>query len=438
MTAITDFATTRQLDYAARVVAAPPTRPPSTGGESALGCDVLEDRQFELEFLAAASPHPCAMLLALEGDPDTLDIPTPCSYAEVVSGPWASRWRAAMGAEMASYISTGTYVDEVPSPGANVVDGMWIFKVKRPPGYPPVFKAYYVAIGFSQRKRVGFFQSPTPKMTTLQVLLHVAVQKDYELLSLDFSTAFLQDRLHEEIWLRRPPGFTGAFSPETQWSLRRPVYGLCQAPQERQCTDLGQLHRNLGLQITRDRAARTITPTQSQGVQQVLPWFVASFLHCTTYSSCCCPFPDKPFEPSGPYAELVGCLMSTQTWSVAQSSAEAEIYTRAMAAQELCWLTFLLTDLGANGELARGREAGEQGGVAGGGVGTHEPANPTLPTSTTLSPTTVDPLRAFSIEKFMGEDYEHRSFRMRLMYTQYKPLDMVEGKEKMSEEVELK
>ncbi|CAI7829509.1 unnamed protein product [Closterium sp. NIES-53] len=93
---------------------------------------------------------------------------------------------------------------------------------------------------------------------------------------------------------------------------------------------------------------------------------------------------------------------------------------------------------GANGELARGREAGEQGGVAGGGVGTHEPANPTLPTSTTLSPTTVDPLRAFSIEKFMGEDYEHRSFRMRLMYTQYKPLDMVEGKEKMSEEVELK
>ncbi|CAI7773865.1 unnamed protein product, partial [Closterium sp. NIES-53] len=30
----------------------------------------------------------------------------------------------------------------------------------------------------------------------------------------------------------RPPGFTGSFPPGTQWSLRRPVYGLRQAPRE--------------------------------------------------------------------------------------------------------------------------------------------------------------------------------------------------------------
>ncbi|CAI7885464.1 unnamed protein product [Closterium sp. NIES-54] len=69
-------------------------------------------------------------------------------------------------------------------------------------------------------------------MTTLRVLLHVAAQRDYELHSLDFSTAFLQGSLHEEIWLRRPPGFTGSFPPGTQWSLWRPVYGLRQAPRE--------------------------------------------------------------------------------------------------------------------------------------------------------------------------------------------------------------
>ncbi|CAI7902958.1 unnamed protein product [Closterium sp. NIES-54] len=93
---------------------------------------------------------------------------------------------------------------------------------------------------------------------------------------------------------------------------------------------------------------------------------------------------------------------------------------------------------GANGEMARGREAGEKGGVAVGGVGTHQPANPTLPTSTTPSPTTMDPVKAFSIEKFMGEDYEHLSFCMTLMYTQYKLMDLVEGKEKMPEAAELK
>ncbi|CAI7875745.1 unnamed protein product [Closterium sp. NIES-54] len=88
--------------------------------------------------------------------------------------------------------------------------------------------------------------------------------------------------------------------------------------------------------------------------------------------------------------------------------------------------------------MAGARESGEQGGVAGGGVGTHQPASPTLPTSSTPSPTTVDPVKAFSIEKFMGEDYEHWSFRMRLMYTQYKLLDLVEGKEKMPKAAELK
>ncbi|CAI7795324.1 unnamed protein product [Closterium sp. NIES-54] len=95
---------------------------------------------------------------------------------------------------MASWRSTGTYVNAVPPPRANVVNGMWIFKVKRPPGSPPIFKARYVARGFSQREGVDFFQTfaPTPKMATLLVLLYVAAHQYYELHSLDFSTAFLQ------------------------------------------------------------------------------------------------------------------------------------------------------------------------------------------------------------------------------------------------------
>ncbi|CAI7829201.1 unnamed protein product, partial [Closterium sp. NIES-53] len=138
----------------------------------------------ESDLACAASPT---------GDPDALDIPTPRSYAEAITGEYSSQSQTAMDAEMASWKSTGTYVDEVSPPGANIVDGMWIFIVKRPPGSPPAFKA---------------------------------PQRDYELHSLDFSTAFLQGSLHEEIWLHRPPGFTGSFPEGTQWSLRRPVYGL--------------------------------------------------------------------------------------------------------------------------------------------------------------------------------------------------------------------
>ncbi|CAI7793159.1 unnamed protein product [Closterium sp. NIES-53] len=327
VTELVDFAACCRLDYAASLVtesASASVCPPSVGGECALGTDVLEDRQEEFQCLAAASPHLVSVLLTPEGDPDALDIPTPRYYAEAIEGPYSSQWQAAMDAEMASWKSTGTYVDAVPPSGANIVSGMWIFRVKRPPGSPPVFKARYVARGFSERQGVDYFQtfSPTPKMTTLRVLLHVAAHRDYELHSLDFSTAFLQGSLHEEIWLRRPPGFTGSFPPGTQWSLRRPVYGLRQAPREwhdtlrttlaalwfapstadpslflradtslppfyilvyvddlvfatadtaglayvkselqkrHTCTDLGELRSYLGLQITRDRAQRTIT-----------------------------------------------------------------------------------------------------------------------------------------------------------------------------------
>ncbi|CAI7771162.1 unnamed protein product [Closterium sp. NIES-53] len=147
---LVDFAAHCRLDYAASLVAGSESVCPlSVGGECALSTDVLEDRQEEFQCFAAALPHLVSTLIAPEGDPDAPDIPTPRSYAEAIEGPYSSQWQSAMDAEMASWKSTGTYVDEVPPPGANIVSGMWIFGVKRPPGSPPVFKARYVARGFS-------------------------------------------------------------------------------------------------------------------------------------------------------------------------------------------------------------------------------------------------------------------------------------------------
>ncbi|CAI5962592.1 unnamed protein product [Closterium sp. NIES-65] len=139
---LVDFAARCRLDYAASLVAeSESVCPPSVGGECALSTDVLEDRQEEFQCFSAALPHLMSTLIAPEGDLDAQDIPTPRSYAEAIEGPYSSQWLSAMDAEMASWKSTGTYFDEVPPPGANIVSGMWIFRVKRPPGSPPVFKA---------------------------------------------------------------------------------------------------------------------------------------------------------------------------------------------------------------------------------------------------------------------------------------------------------
>ncbi|CAI5998874.1 unnamed protein product [Closterium sp. NIES-64] len=300
-----DFAARCRLDYTASLVAeSTSVYPMSVEGECVLGTDVLEDRQEEFQCLAAASPHLVSILLTPEGDPDALDIPTPRSYAEAVEGPYSSKWQAAMDAEMASWKSTGTYVDAVPPPGANIVSSMWIFRVKRPPGSPPVFKARYVARGFSQRQGVDYFQtfSPTPKMTTLRVLLHIAAQHDYELHSLHFSTAFLQGSLHEEIWLRRTPGFTGTFPSGTHTSGMGLVLG-------------GRSPVVLTGHADASWADDQATQRSSQGYTFSLGSVSVSW-------------------------------RATRSSSVLGSSCEAEIYAGAMAAQELHWLTYLLTDLG--------------------------------------------------------------------------------------------
>ncbi|CAI7781374.1 unnamed protein product, partial [Closterium sp. NIES-53] len=275
-----DFAVVCRLDNATALVAdsaaSESASPPSIGGECALGTDVLEDRQEDFECLAAAVPRFASILLAPEGDPDAPDIPTPRSYAEAILGPYSSQWQAAMDAEMASWKSTGTYVDEVPPPGANIVDGMWIFRVKQPPGSPPAFKARYVARGFSQRQGVDYFRtfSPTLKMTTLRVLLHVAAQRDYELHSLDFSKAFLTTLA------------ALGFAP----SIADPSLFL--------------------------RTDTTLPPfyvlvyvLQRFGFQFSLPQPTP----LSTSHSLSAPPSDESVQPSSPYPELVGCLMYLMT-----------------------------------------------------------------------------------------------------------------------------
>ncbi|CAI7749229.1 unnamed protein product, partial [Closterium sp. NIES-53] len=61
---LVDFAATCRLDYVTSLVSEfESVCPPSVGGELALGCDILEDRQFELECLAVVLPPslPCAL-----------------------------------------------------------------------------------------------------------------------------------------------------------------------------------------------------------------------------------------------------------------------------------------------------------------------------------------------------------------------------------------
>ncbi|CAI7788158.1 unnamed protein product, partial [Closterium sp. NIES-53] len=301
------------------------------------------DRLEDFECLAAAVPRFASLLLAPEGDLDAPDIPTPRSYAEAITGPYSSQWQAAMDAEMASWKSTGTYVDEVPPPGVNIVDGMWIFRVKRPPGSPPAFKARYVARGLRQRQGVDNFQtfSPTPKMTTLRVLLHVAAQRDNELHSLDFITSFLQGSLHKEIWLRRPLVSLGRFLQVPSSTFGR----VCGA----ECLLARYVAPGMHRKVHWDAAKRVLRYLCSTlGMGLVLggrgPVVLTGHADASWVDDSATQRSSQGYNFSLGSGS-VSCR-STRSSSVLSSSCEAEIYAGAMVAQDLRWLTYLLIDLG--------------------------------------------------------------------------------------------
>ncbi|CAI7925630.1 unnamed protein product [Closterium sp. NIES-54] len=354
-----DFAAACHLDYVTALVAeSVSASPPSVGGECALGTDVLEDRQEDFECLVAAVPRFASMLFAPEGDLDAPDIPTPRSYAEAITGPYSSQWQAAMDAEMASWKSTGTYVDAVDrvTCSASSAEARKPRRGRDGKGdFGLVSRSRCGSSGADNRRRM---YNGASRANRLRASASVRTAVFYGAMLDNHSAAALAHRRPAvlvgrlsavlarlfyatlEIWLRRPLGFTGSFPACIQWSLRRPLYGLHQAPREwhdtlsttlaalglapstvdpslflrtdtllppfyvlmcvddlvfattdtealtlvkselqkrHTCTDLDELRSYLGFQITRDIARRTITMTQSHMVQQVLQRFGFQF-----------------------------------------------------------------------------------------------------------------------------------------------------------------
>ncbi|CAI7893046.1 unnamed protein product [Closterium sp. NIES-53] len=288
-------------------------------GECALGTDVLEDKQEDFECLAAAVPHLVAMLLAPEGELDAPDILTPRSYAD------------------------------------------WVKRVKRLPGSPPVLKARYVARGFDQRQGVDFFQtfSSTPKMTTLRVLLHVAAQRDYELHSQVLQCFGFRYSSPQSTPL--PTGHSLSAPPSDESVEPSGPY-----PELVGCLMYLMTCTQPDLAYPLSILARYVAP----GRQRPEHWEAAKRVLCylcstsgmwlvlggpspvvlTGHADASWVYDSATQRSSQGYTFSLGSSSvswrSTRSSSVLSSSCEAEIYAGAMAAQELRWLTYLLTDLG--------------------------------------------------------------------------------------------
>jgi hypothetical protein len=230
-----------------------------------------------------------------------------------------------------------------------------------------------VVLGNQQREvNVHDLYAPTCRAATLRVFFAVVAARNYELLQVDISTAFLNGVLPKPVYMKQPQGFDDGTG--RVWRLKKSVYGLRNAPkqwyealsghlrhigfrvsesdpglfvksvgdrvvflvvhvddmliasatlaeaeevirglgQRFQVKNLGNASTFLGLEIVRDRSKQTLRLTQTQYVHEVMERFgvVDKQFKDTPMNTSLRLYAEPEEERTDkPYQELVGALL---------------------------------------------------------------------------------------------------------------------------------
>lgn len=130
----------------------------------------------------------------------------PLSYEEASSN---LKWITVMDEELEALKKNRTWeIVELPK-NKSTVGCKWTYKLKyNSQGKMGRYKARLVAKGYSQLPGIDFQETFTPvvKMTSIHILLAIAVQKNWKLFQMDVKNAFLYGNLNEEIYIELPKG----------------------------------------------------------------------------------------------------------------------------------------------------------------------------------------------------------------------------------------
>jgi len=198
--------------------------------------NLLLDRDFGLYDNLLANTlmsHPHAMKASTTPDPDSPRL------HEAMSGEHREEFLIAMSKEIEELESHGTWTvikkSSLPR-GANLLPSTWAFKIKRyPDGRMRKHKARFCCRGDKQIAGVDFFESYASVVawSTVRMVMNIAIQQGWSTRQVDFSNAFVQATLEEEVYLEMPAMFADATLQDdeaTILKLNKSLYGLVQAP----------------------------------------------------------------------------------------------------------------------------------------------------------------------------------------------------------------
>ena len=164
-----------------------------------------------------------------------LNFDVPVSYDEAMSSPLAQEWETAMQSEMKALEESNTY-DIVPLPkGRELVGVKWVYAIKSDKEGNDLYKARFVAKGYSQVKGINYHEtfSPTVRMNSVRMITQIATENnlDIDLHQMDFKSAYLNAPIDCDIYVEQPKGFKVKSNngDNLVWRLKKSLYGLKQS-----------------------------------------------------------------------------------------------------------------------------------------------------------------------------------------------------------------
>ena len=118
-------------------------------------------------------------------------------------------WRKSMQAEIRALEDNGTWTLERLPPGKRPLGSQWVYRTKYlSNGNVERLKSWLVVLGNHQQAGIDYTETfaPVAKMTTVRAFLAIAASKNWELHQMDVHNAFLHGDLHEEVYMKLPPG----------------------------------------------------------------------------------------------------------------------------------------------------------------------------------------------------------------------------------------
>ena len=299
----------------------------------------------------------------------------PKSYDEAVSGMDVEVWKTSMKTEYDSLLKNDTWNLVCLPMGRKPLEGKWVYRIKTlANGDIDKFKSCWVVKGFLQKFGVDYTDTfaTVAKFASICLLFALAAARNWEIHQVDVESAFLQGSTTDDIaiYVKQPRGFEVPGKEDWVCQLKKGLYGLKQGPCLWQDTfdkaisemgflksnydpsvylgangilanyvddilvfaptptdvadikaklkshfaikDLGEVNYYLGLQITRDRAKKSLSLSQQKYIEDVLRQFdVQSEVKPidTPLPTNLNKLPDNTSPTSKPFAQLIGCMM---------------------------------------------------------------------------------------------------------------------------------